>query len=307
MRQGQLLVIEPASVPQAALMQRARDVAAALGLEVFVCCIRDESDLPPVLPARRERVQNVRAKLMARSRRALDRRLEAMKADGIKAGGSVKYVDSVRKAVLELVRENSPACVMIARMPHSSLEEATLAGEDFAIVRESPVPVWVVNRSHGPGDKIIGAVGRPRSRRGGATLDDRILDEVAELAEKLGKEGHAVHAFGEAGMASQPLEPPAGDPADDMGTSRNDERIERVLEFVQAHGIAPERAHIYEGRLERVLEEESQPMNADLIVVGAGADGFLKRLFSGSTTEDIIQHVETDVLVLKQDEARPSA
>lgn len=299
MKQGLLMVIEMASVPQPALMPRARTVAGALGLSVYVGCLRDDADLPPPLPGRRQRAENLRARVHSRSRLALERRLEAMRADGIEAEGSVAETDSVSKTVMQLVREHAPVMVMIARRPHTSFEQATLTGEDFAILRECPVPVWVVHPEQHGGDKILGAVGKPRPNADGNSLDDLILDETTLLAERLGKESHALHAFGDAGLVSPPLEPAARDPADDMGTSRTDERVERILAYVQAHGVAPEHAHIYEGKLERVLEEEARPLNADLIVLGSSCDGRLKRLLSGDTTERIVEHVDSDVLVLK--------
>lgn len=305
MKQGMLMVIELACVPQPALMQRARVVAAALQLGIYVGCLRDDSELPPPLPGRRQHTENLRARVHARSRLALERRLETMRADGLDAEGSVATTDSVAKTVLQLVREHAPAIVMIARKSHTGFEQATLGGEDFAILRECPVPVWVVHPSRHGGDKILGAVGEPAPRPDGPTLDDRILDETARLAQKLGKEGHAVHAFGDAGLVSLPLEPAAEDPTDDLGTSRKDARIERLLAFVQSHGVAPEHAHIYEGKLDRVLETEAGPLNADLIVLGSGCDGRLKRLLSGGTMEKIIDHADTDVLVLKGE--RPPA
>ncbi|HEX2140627.1 MAG TPA: universal stress protein, partial [Woeseiaceae bacterium] len=258
--------------------------------------------LPPPPPGRRQGSEDMRARVNSRSRLALERRLDTMRADGLDAEGSVAITDSVSKAVLELVQEHSPAIVMIARKAHTNFEHATLGGEDFAVIRECPVPVWVVHPSKHGGDKIVGAVGKPE-KGDGTSLDDRILDEVALLAKKLGKESHALHAFGEAGLVS-PLEPAAEDPLDDMGNSRNDARIAGILEFVQAHGVAREHAHIYEGKLERVLEEEAGPLNVDLIVLGSNRDSRLKRMISGSTTERIIDHVETDVLIVKRGETR---
>lgn len=305
MKQGMLMVVELACVPQPALLQRARTVAAALHLGVYVCCLRDDADLPPPLPGRRQRAENLRARVHSRSRLVLERRLEAMRADGIEAEGSVAATGSVSKSVLQRVREQAPVLVMVARRSHSGFEQATLGGDDFAIIRECPVPVWVVHPSRHGGDKILGAVARPAAESaGGRSLDDLILDETALLAQKLGKEGHALHAFGDAGFVSPPLKAAAEDPVDDMGASRNDARIEGMLAFVQAHGLAPEHAHIYEGRLERVLEEEADALNAELIVLGSGCDGRLKRLLSGGTTEKIIEHVDTDVLVMKSEEAR---
>ncbi len=308
MKQGTLMVVELAGVPQPSLMQRARTVAAALGMDVYVCCLRDDADLPPSLPGRRQRTENLRARVRARSRLALERRLEAMRSDGMAAEGCVALTDSVCKAVLERVEECAPSILMIARRPHTGFEQVTLGGEDFAILRESPVPVWLVHPSHHhDGDKILGAVGKPGRQADGASLDGRILEETTFLAGKLGKESHALHAFGDAGLVSPPLEPAADDPGDDMGTSRNDDRIESILAFVKAHGVSPEHAHIYEGKLERVLEEEASPLNADLVVLGSASDGRLKRILSGGTTEKIIEHVPSDVLVLKEGAPRPAA
>ena len=303
MKQGMLMVIEMASVPQPALMQRARAVAAALGLSVYVGCLRDDADLPPPLPGRRQRADNLRARVHSRSRLALERRLEAMRADGIEAEGSVAETGSVSKTVMQLVREHAPVMVMIARRPHTSFEQATLSGEDYAILRECPVPVWIVHPEQHGGDKVLGAVGKPGRSADENSLDDLILDETALLAEKLGKESHALHAFGDAGLVSPPLERAAQDPADDMGTSRTDDRIEDILAYVQAHGVAPEHAHIYEGKLERVLEEEAGALNADLVVLGSTCDGRLRKLLMGDPTDKIVDHVATDVLVLKRGDA----
>lgn len=304
MRDGQLLVVDVASIPQPALMNRAREVAGALDLEVYICCVRDEAGLPPPLPGKKERVQKIREKLEARCRHALDNVIERMRADGIDADGSVTRASSATTTMLQHVRQEPVACVMIARRPHTRFEQVTLSGDDFAIIRECPVPVWVVNRSKGSGDRIVAAVGRPHSGPDEDSLDDRILDEVSTLAEKLGKEGHAVHAFGDAGMVSPPIEPAAEDPDDNLGTSRNDERIRKILSFVEAHGVAPEHTHIREGKIERVLEEESKPMNADLLVLGARTRGRLRRMISGGTAERLIENAAADVLILKKRKAR---
>lgn len=306
MKQGMLMVIEMASVPQPALMQRARAVAAALGLSVYVGCLRDDADLPPPLPGRRGRAEKLRARVHSRSRLALERRLEAMRGDGIEADGSVVATGSVSKSVMQLVRDHAPVMVMIARRSHTSFEQATLSGEDFAILRECPVPVWIVHPEQHDGDKVLGAVGKPRAAAGDNGLDDLILDETALLAEKLGKESHALHAFGNAGLVSPPLERAAQDPDDDMGASRTDDRIAGILAFVQAHGVSPEHAHIYEGKLERVLEEEAGALNADLVVLGSTCDGRFRRLLSGDPTDRIVDHAATDVLVLKPGEEGPA-
>ncbi|MEX2124377.1 MAG: universal stress protein [Woeseia sp.] len=298
MKSGQILVINVASVPEPELMRRAREVAKALAHELFICCLIDDAGLPPTMPGFYDRVGKVRRKLMWRCRHALEKILDEINAFDVAASGDVKPTDSVTDATLDLVRQHSPAFVMISRKRHTRLEEATLSGEDFRIIRSCPVPVWVVNPAHRPGDKIVGAVDGCGQPGNGAALDEKILDNVSRLAQKLGKENHALHTFGQAGM-SQTLEPASHDAAGDMGTSRNDRRMRRVFDFGKAHGVPRERVHVHEGDLVKVLEEMSEPMNADLIVLGARSRGRLRRMLSGSAAERVVQRVKADVLILK--------
>jgi universal stress protein E len=302
MTNGHLLVFSVATVPEPELMKRAREIAEALGHELFICCLLDDAALPPALPGRRERVLRIRKKLLTRCKNALESVLDEMNATGVVARGYVKTADSVTAAVLELVERKSPSLVMICRRPHTRFEEAILSGDDFAIIRSCPAPVWVVNPAKGPGDKIVGAVDRPEPQGNGASLDQEILENVSKLARKLGKENHALHTFGQAGL-SRPIEHPTEDPDDDMGTSFYDRRMRRIIDFGEAHGVPREWVHIHEGKLVSALEEMSEPMNADLIVIGARSRGRLRRMLSGSAAERIVQRVKTDVLVLKDSQA----
>lgn len=287
------------SIPHPNLVRRAREVAGALQEELYICCMFDEAELPPALPGRRERVRRVRQKLIERCRRSLDKLLKDLAAAGVSASGEVRASSSVEEDALEVVQRISPSLVLIRRNNHSRFEEMTLTGHDFSMIRSCPAPVWVVNPQHKSGDKIVGAIERP-SADGGAvdSLDARILDHAAKLARKLGKEPHALHTFGEAGLP-QAVEPAAPDPEDDMGTSRYDRRMGRVFDMAAAHGLPRERIHIHEGKLVETLEEMSEPMNADLIVLGARRGGRLSRMFSGSAAERVVQRVRADVLVLK--------
>jgi universal stress protein E len=299
MENGHILVIDIGSLPRRKLIWRAREVANALQQELYICCLFDEAELPPALPGRRERVRRVRQKVIARCRKSLQKLMKELEAAGVPAKGEVRASQSVAEDALQIVQKISPSLVLIRRKSHSRFEEMTLTGHDFAIIRSCPAPVWVVNPEHQSGDKIVGAIEQPRADGNAAdSLDARILDHAAELARKLGKEPHALHTFGEAGLP-QAVEPAAPDPEDDMGTSRYDRRMGRVFNMGEAHGLPRERIHIHEGKLVETLEEMSGPMNADLIVLGARRRGRLSRMFSGSVAERVVQRVTADVLILK--------
>lgn len=303
MKKGQLLVVNLSSLPQPELIRRAQELATALRQQLFIFCALDEAELPPMLPGRRERVNRVRRKLTARCERALQGVLDELRSAGVAAEGEVRATSDVKGDALALVERSSPSFVLICRREHSRLEEATLAGDDFAIIRSCPAPVWVVNAQASPGDKIVGAIGQPGLNGNGEALDDMILDKAAVLAQRLGKEPHALHTFGQAGLP-QPLTPAAEDPDDDMGPSRYDRRMRRLFDFAKGYGLSRERIHVHEGKLVKALEEMSEPMNADLIVLGSGTRGRLGRIFSGSAAERVLQRVNTDVLILNSDEPR---
>jgi universal stress protein E len=299
MKNGHLLVIDFGSIPHPNLVRRAREVAGALQQELYICCMFDEAELPPALPGRRERVRRVRQRLIERCRRSLQKLLDELRAAGVPAEGEVRVSSSVEEDALEVVHSMSPSLVLIRRKSHSRFEEMTLTGHDFSIIRSCPAPVWVVNPEHKSGDKIVGAIEQPPADGGAAdSLDARILDHAAKLARKLGKEPHALHTFGEAGLP-QEVEFAAPDPDDDMGTSRYDRRMGRVFNMGEAHGLPRECIHIHEGKLVETLEEMSEPMNADLIVLGARRRGRFSRMFSGSAAERVVQRVRADVLILK--------
>jgi universal stress protein E len=303
MKSGKLLVIDFGRVPQPGLAGRAREVATALRQEVFICCMFDDAELPPALPGRRKRIRRVRRKLIERGRKSLRKLLKELNDAGVTADSEVQASQSVAEDALEVVQRMSPALVLIRGECHSRFEEMTLSGHDFAIMRACPAPVWVVNPQHRSGDKIVGAIVGAHERQqddGNAveSLDARILDHAAQLARKLGKEPHALHTFGEAGLP-QEVEPAAADPDDDMGTSRYDRRMGRVFDMGEKHGLPRERIHIHEGKLVQTLEEMSEPMNADLIVLGARRRGRLSRMFAGSAAERVVQRVTADVLILK--------
>jgi universal stress protein E len=302
MKTGQLVAINFASLPQAGLMRRARQVAAALRLGLFVCCLLDDARLPPALPGSQGRVRSIRRKLVARCNASLQKVLEEMRDEGIAAEGEVQTTSSVADAVLTLVRRRSPCLVLITRGRHSRLENATFSGSDFVVIRCCPVPVWVVNSEHRSGDKIVGAIEQSRTNgsdgNGSGSLDARILGAASRLAREFGKEHHALHTFGQAGLP-RAVEPAASDPDDDMGTSRYDRRMRRVFAFGAKHGLPRERIHIHEGKLVETLEELAGPMNADLIILGASRHGRLADLFSGSAVERVVQRVKADVLILK--------
>jgi universal stress protein E len=303
MNGGQLLAINFASLPEPALLQRATDLSRALGQELNVCCLIDDASVPTVLPGRRARLRRLRKKRIARCRGALDNVVRQARAQGVVAHTEVRSVTSLEGAALELTRKLAPSFVLICRSRHTRLEEATLSGSDFAVIRGCPVPVWVVNPERRSGNKIVGAIERADSTGEGTSLDENILEKASHLARKLGKEPHVLHTFGQAGLP-QSLELPMRDPEDDMGASRYDRRMRRIFDFGNAHGLPPERVHIHEGKLVDTLEEMSGTMNADLIIIGARRRSRLNRLFSGSAAERVVQRVETDVLVVKGDGAR---
>lgn len=76
------------------------------------------------------------------------------------------------------------------------------------------------------------------------------------------------------------------------------ERVKKVMELAKEEGIKAEGLAL-KGKPYRAIVEASIEKHADLIVIGSHGRTGLERLLMGSTTERIIGHSESAVLVVK--------
>jgi nucleotide-binding universal stress UspA family protein len=69
--------------------------------------------------------------------------------------------------------------------------------------------------------------------------------------------------------------------------------------LVAPYGLGPKSVHLVAGPASEEIPALAEGIDAGMLVMGAVSRSGLKRLFIGNTAERVIDHVKSDVLVIK--------
>ncbi|MCC7257577.1 MAG: universal stress protein [Gammaproteobacteria bacterium] len=292
-RQRILVVVDPKAATQPALARAAR-VAPSLGLDLkLLVCLHEP------LPARRlgpEAAQRVRTAL-------LDRQLDDLRdlARGyptLAIDAQVVWDQPLHEAIIRETLRCEPRLVMKDTHFHTPLQRALFTSTDWHLIRDCPVPLWLVRDHEWPAQPVISAFVDPvHEHDKPAELDHRLLDEAAWLAQRLGGRVRAVHCC-------QSLVPAAGLPVTGWQASALAEAVERehgvrFAELTAAHGLDAADTDMPAGDAADVIPEVARSTGTDLAVLGAVARSRMQQAFIGSTAEQVLERLPCDVLVIK--------
>ena len=276
-----------------ALLARAAEVAEAMDLAVYVYY--------PVVVATLHAMgaEETQARL-ARCRRELHNALETFRKRGLRAEGCVERRQSAPVAIIDLVATLGPRLVMITPKAHAKLAAALSSDDDFELIRRCPAPLWLVRRFPEDRRTVLAAVNLSDDEdAAGATLNHAVLEIGAELAIRLGREAHVIHATSTPVRLTSVIEAVAPQTLDARHRQAEDRRVRQTHELSRAHGIRTEHVHVPSGDFVDNLREIAEPMAVDLVVVGAIAKTWLKRMLIGGTIERLLEATDTDILVVK--------
>jgi universal stress protein E len=133
-------------------------------------------------------------------------------------------------------------------------------------------------------------------------LDHWIVEHASLFAQRLNGELHVLHVYlpmaiiGAATAVSPPMVAAAA-PAELALEEKN--RRELVTALVGEYHVAPKNIHLELGGPAQMLPLTARRINADVMTMGAIARSGLKRLFIGSTAEDVLEKLPCDALILK--------
>jgi universal stress protein E len=187
---------------------------------------------------------------------------------------------------------------------HPAIARALFTNTDWHLIRECPAPLMLVRTESWPSTgKVLAAVDPLHERDKTAALDRKIVDTAAHVAETIGGELHVLHVF-------EPMEAmiTAGDeylpyaiPLDEVGQKRRSQYWKALQSLVTDLHLPAKRLHLRSGFVRDQLCDMARELDAGLIVMGAIARSGLKRVFLGSTAEDVLEWLPCDVLIVKPD------
>lgn len=294
-----LVLMEPTTEEQPAFeaaLSLAKIFAARLHL--FMSDYRDlhASFYEPPAPG----LVEFRESVLAAHRATLERCVTDAKAQGVDTTFEVLWGSPFHELALERIGALRPDVVVKQSVHHNRIERTLFTGSDWHLIRDCPVPMFLVKE---PGrltrPRILVCVDPQHMHDKPATLDNQLLRSAAMLNSRLGGEVHALHVFalphpvaviGDAYVAAAGIVP------DDetLGTAT------RVLhELLAAHPVVGDRAHLRVGVPAQEIVAEVSDLNVDLVLMGAVSRRRLERWFVGNTAEAVLDRLPCNVWVEK--------
>lgn len=303
-KQRILVVVDPTAEAQPAV-QRGAWLARRLdmGLELFIChydpYLSGERffDSPGLKRARREVMDAMLTRLAHLA--------EPLAAEGLAVTTSAAWDTPLDEGIVRKVLATRPALVLKDTHYHHALKRSVFSNTDWNLIRSCPAPLWLV-KPEAPVEpfRLVAAVDPMHEHDKPATLDHTLLRQAEWLAGRCDGELHLFHSYdpmpaiaGTATTVATPISVPADSITEEMASAHG----AALRELATTYGLEAPRVHLQRGPARELLPEFTSRLQAGLVVMGAVARGTLRRLFLGSTAEQVLDRLPCDVLVIKPD------
>jgi universal stress protein E len=282
------------------VIARAAQLAAAMRLRIFAYFpVRDGTRLAAVVPGTWRAAQDARETAFERAYDELQNTLETLATHGHEADGRVEWRRSPISGALNMVREHAPRLVLLAPKPHDAVTDLVVSGEDFELIRRCQAPVWLARQFPADCTTILAAVDPTHGGDRALEVDHAVLSESRSLAQSLGKNLRVLHAFLAPSRLGGVIEATAHETIDRSTERAYAYHYERLRMLTQVHGIRASDLLVREGDLQAVLQEVVDPLDVDVVVIGALSRSRAQRMLIGGTAEILLRSLDRDLVVVK--------
>jgi universal stress protein E len=178
----------------------------------------------------------------------------------------------------------------------STFKRVFMMPVDWHLLRECPVPVYLMcAQAQGVPKKVVAAVDLA-SQQEGISLDELVIEAAIRFAHPYGAELHLVHAFD---FASMQVPDYSGERAWEHFVMQQRSACEaRLALLAERYQVPSQRRHLIEGSTLPVLSERLKPTDSDVIVIGRSRhDGI--DTWRGNTAERLLaKHPACGVLAV---------
>lgn len=300
-----ILVIVDPTADESPALDRARWYAARseAKMELFIC------EYDQYLAGERffdtKSLQRAREDLLGRRRDRLEKLAKPVRADGIDVAIDVRWDHPLHEGLVRKIQEASPDLVFKDTHYHIALRRSIFSNTDWHLIRDCPVPLWLVKPHEDPAVKSIAvAVDPTHERDKPASLDRKLLATGAAVAGVCEAPLRVIHAFDPAPVyavsadaMTVPIAEPLGEFVDDLRRQHRN-AVKDLLTATRHDNLE---TRIEDGDIREVLTGFLTETGTDLLVMGAVSRSGLKRLALGSTAERVLDFVPSDLLIVKAD------
>jgi universal stress protein E len=233
----------------------------------------------------------------------LEKLAQPLRERGLDVSTEVEFSESLAAQLVDRTRCSSADMVIKDTHHHSLAHRTFLGNTDWELIRGCPLPLLLTkSASWAQAPQIVAAIDPFHLNDKPADLDRQILEQASGLASGLGGRAHALHAYipvavVAAAVATEPGTALAASPQEIKQERQH--RLEDLAQVTAPYSIASECLHVEPGGPIQVLPDAARELHADVMVMGALSRRGLKRIFIGSTAEDVLERLPCDALIVK--------
>ncbi len=223
---------------------------------------------------------------------AENKRLHALNAD-YKARTRSQWCDRVHSAIVSEAERTSAGLVIMMASHHSLLATLAHTPDDWHLLRDAPCPVWMMTREARHLDSVVAAVDCLDESAQQQKLSARVIDQARAMATAHQLPLTVVVVVPDPALiyASMVNVPVTVDYLTEL-----EQQADGKLRALLAHlGVAADRVLVKSGRVEDVLVNLA---GQGLLVIGSRANKGVKGLLLGNSAERILNHMQSDMLVV---------
>jgi universal stress protein E len=239
----------------------------------------------------------------------VEKRLDSMQvlADSVAKQGidctySVAWDYPTHESLARTVVDGSYELVVFASFGRirGTSPQAALSQTDWQTLANCPAPCLLVRTSGlNPYNSVLAAIDPTHDSEKTAALDGDIIETAKKMSRTFGAGLRILHAY-------RPIASAAGFPTDgeilpiDLTEKALADSIEGELaDLARKHGLDPGTMLLRHGRAADTILKTVSETFADLVVMGAISRGRVHDWVIGSTAEQVIGHLDCDLLAIK--------
>lgn len=294
-----LVIVDPTAEQHPAVTKGAL-LARSFGarLELFVCDTKAAREMRLAAHKRKHADEP----FLVSCKAILESLAAPLRAQGVDVATEIESADPLYIALTDRAQRTTADLVVKDTHHHSLAQRTFLTNTDWQLIRSCPVPLLLTkSRPWARAPHILAAIDPGHVNDKPVLLDHRILEHAAALAKQLDGELHAVHAYVPLAIiaaATAGTPPMVAVSAEEVAEEARAKRKE-VGALTADYRVATENVHVEVGGPVEVLPRIASLINADVVALGAVSRSGLKRIFIGSTAEDVLERLPCDALIVK--------
>jgi universal stress protein E len=236
-------------------------------------------------------VHKLRAEYIAGRLAQLEEIAEPLRENGLDVSTVAEWAYPNYEGVVEQAEKQGVDLIIHHVERHGAVSRMLLTHDDWQLGRLSKVPLLLVKDT--PWKKtisIMAAVDPQHARHKPSGLDHKILNSSLHLAGLMAGEVSVVHAYHPVAFS--------GEYPREAKQIHEDAFTHLMADF----DIPKERQHLIEESPVFALQQAEEDIDPDIVVMGAISRSVITDVFIGSTTEQVIDYLHCDILVLKPDD-----